>query len=250
MPDALSIPRGPDRGFQGILLDLFGTLIPSGDQATRVRRLAEMAEILEVDPAAFPERWLDRFDERTQGTLGTLEETILRLAQSLGGHPSADQVRQSAEIRLEYTRQLLASCGPSLPGLDALRSAGFRLALVTNTSEETVRLWAGSPLASRMDATVFSCSEHLAKPDPRIYRLALARLGLEASECAFVGDGGNHELTGAKEVGLTAFLYRFPDEREETAFRIDSEPDWAGGKLRTLDELIRFRPAPGVRDAA
>ena len=228
-----------------ILLDLFGTLIPNGDRASRVRSLAEMAEVLGVDPARFPERWLDYFVERTLGSLGTLEETIAHIAASVGGHPSDEQIRAAGEIRLEFTRRLLAACGPSLAPLDSLRAAGFRLVLVSNTSEETVRLWADFPLASRMDATVFSCSEHLAKPDPRIYRVALDRLRLDATQCAFVGDGGSHELSGAERVGLRAFFFAFPDQPDGSAFRIDSDEDWPGETLESLDQLLRFRPGRG-----
>ena len=40
-----------------------------------------------------------------------------------------------------------------------------------------------------IDEPVFSCVVGLCKPDPRIYRLALERLSVQAEESLFVGDG-------------------------------------------------------------
>ena len=48
------------------------------------------------------------------------------------------------------------------------------------------------------------------KPDARIYEAALSGLGLEASECLFVGDGQNDELAGAERVGMTPVLLESP----------------------------------------
>jgi len=53
---------------------------------------------------------------------------------------------------------------------------------------------------------VFSCEVGLAKPDPAIYHLAAARLGVEPAECLFVGDGGSDELSGAGAAAMTPVL--------------------------------------------
>jgi putative hydrolase of the HAD superfamily len=46
-----------------------------------------------------------------------------------------------------------------------------------------------------------------AKPEAEIYHACLQSLGLGASDCIFVGDGGSDELAGAKAVGLrTVFV--------------------------------------------
>lgn len=239
MPDAR--PR-----FEAILLDLFGTLIPTGSRASRAQHLGEMARVLEVDSVAFAYEWLESFDARARGIRGSLEESIGTVASLLGGRPTPGQVQRAAAIRLDASRRLLTSCGPSLAGLDALRNAGCRLAVVSDTSDETPRLWSVSPLASRIDVTVFSCLEGVRKPDPRIYRLALGRLGLSVGTCAFVGDGGSHELTGAEAIGLPAYQYRFPGEAEDSAYRLDADEGWSGTKLSDLRELLHLAPAkPG-----
>ena len=229
------------RRFEGILIDLWGTLLPFGDEDTRGQSLEEMARVLNVDPATFVRDWTDSIAERCVRSHGSLEQTIERLAISQGIRPSPDAVSRALEIRMEFSRALHDRVGPSLAALDALRAAGFRLAVVSDSTEETVRLWSQSTLAPRFDATVFSFVEDTCKPDARMYRAALKRLGLRPERCAYVGDGGSRELTGAEAVGLSAFKYRFPDGQQD-APRWDEDTNWSGTRLADLRELLRFAP--------
>ncbi len=241
-------PSGRARSppFSGVLLDLYGTLVPTGSKSERMPHLFEMAKALGVSPSAFEQRWTETFDERARGAFGPTAETLERLARELGAYPSGEGIDRAVRVRQEFTREILRSSDPLLPDLDVLRKAGLRLALVTDTSEETPRLWRETPLSRRFDATVFSCEEGFRKPDPRMYATALRRLDLSARECAYVGDGGSRELTGARAVGLSPFLYRFPGEDPGSAFRIDAEEDWGGPRLATLRDLLQVtttRPA-------
>ncbi len=210
-----------------------------------------MARILEVDPVVFESDWAETFGQRVSGQLGSLEETIRRISGRQGIEPSSERVRRALETRLAFTKAHLESCGPVLPQLDALRTAGVRLAIVSDTSEETPRLWPSIALGSRFEAAVFSCEEGICKPDPRMYYLALQRLGLPAERCAFVGDGGSHELTGATAVGLAAFLYRFPGETASPDSRYFPDTAWKGAPLPDLRDLLVERPVglSGIQEA-
>jgi putative hydrolase of the HAD superfamily len=224
--------------FEGVLIDLFGTLVPASPRLSRTPHLQQMARALHADPDIFERDWSESFGDRVSGRLGTLEETIRRLAGRQGIEPAPLEVQRALEARLAFTRSSLESCGPVLPGLDALRAAGVRLAVVSDASEEPARLWPSTPLGSRIDITVFSCFEGCCKPDPRMYRTALERLDLPAGRCAFVGDGGSRELTGAGAVGLAAFLYRFPEDPPNLDSRYDPDIEWKGTVLKDLRELL------------
>lgn len=232
----------PDRRhFGGILLDLWGTLLPFTDEAARKQNLSEMALILGVDPTRFTTLWIDSIGERCLGSLGSLEATVERFAVELGGRPSSDAIRQAVRRRMEFSKTMHDIVDPILPSLDALQRAGFRLAIVSDSTEETVRLWTETRLFPRFELAVFSFVEGTCKPDPRMYSRALDGLGLAPTACAYVGDGGSRELTGAESVGLAAFQYRFPDQNRN-APRFDEDVNWKGTQLRDLRELLPFAP--------
>jgi putative hydrolase of the HAD superfamily len=56
------------------------------------------------------------------------------------------------------------------------------------------------------DAIVYSAEEGVCKPDPEIYRRALARLGVAPHEATFVDDRLKN-VEGARELGIHAFQY-------------------------------------------
>ena len=71
------------------------------------------------------------------------------------------------------------------------------------------------------------------KPNPGIYRLACERLGVEPSDCLFIGDGGSGELTGATNVGMDAVLIRAPDDTEN-----GNREDWQGIRISSVEEVL------------
>ena len=117
----------------------------------------------------------------------------------------------------------------AVPTLEALRRRGQKVGLITVCSQEVADIWDETPFAGLFDATVFSASVGLAKPDPQIYELACEQLGVEPADCLFVGDGANDELPGAERAGMTALQLRAPGEAltpdgEGVAGRVDRAP--------------------------
>ncbi|HEX6022616.1 MAG TPA: HAD family phosphatase [Solirubrobacter sp.] len=104
-------------------------------------------------------------------------------------------------------RRLTADLRPDPAMRDAVRryrDAGIRTALVSNS-------WRRDDYADldAFDVTVLSQEVGVRKPDERIYRIALDRLGLPAERCVFVDDlGGN--LKPAKALGMTTIRHEIP----------------------------------------
>jgi putative hydrolase of the HAD superfamily len=59
------------------------------------------------------------------------------------------------------------------------------------------------PIADAFDVLVISAEEKIAKPDPRLYRLALDRLEVEAAEAIFLDDFSEN-IHAADQLGLHA----------------------------------------------
>lgn len=100
--------------------------------------------------------------------------------------------------------------------LDRLAGRGHPLYAITNWSAET---W---PDALRLHPRlgqvfrdiVVSGRERLLKPEPAIYRLLLARNGLEAAECLFIDDNPAN-VDGARGVGMDAVRFTGPAALED-----------------------------------
>jgi putative hydrolase of the HAD superfamily len=193
-----------------ILFDLFFTLIdPLKD---RLFQESEYA-VLQVERGEF-EGWNEiDYDMRASGKIRGPYEVFRHIVR--GQAIDEALLLRAAHARMERIRRAL--CGveeQKLALLKKLRDLGFRIGLVSNADDMDIHHWQSSPLRSCFDQTIFSCEVGLLKPDPRIYRLALERLGLEAARpgeklsprCFYVGDGGHEELRGAGEAGMTTAL--------------------------------------------
>lgn len=112
-----------------------------------------------------------------------------------------------AAYRVRYPMSLT---GP-VPGMTALvgelRAAGLRLVGLTNWSAE---MWPhavpAAPVIGTLDGVVVSGIEGVAKPDPRIFRLAAARHRLEPARTLFVDDHGPH-VDAALALGFQAVTF-------------------------------------------
>ncbi|HEX5529359.1 MAG TPA: HAD-IA family hydrolase [Methylomirabilota bacterium] len=94
------------------------------------------------------------------------------------------------------------------------RAAGGRTAFLSSSGPEVMaRVRADHSLETRFDAVVISCEVGLAKPDPRIFRLCLERLGLSAGAALFVDDRADN-VQAAAGVGLRTLRFEGPDALE------------------------------------
>ena len=66
-------------------------------------------------------------------------------------------------------------------------------------------------IASAFDEVIISAEVGLAKPDHRIFQLALNRLGVDAGEAVFVDDFSEN-IDGARWLGLHAVQFSSPDQ--------------------------------------
>ena len=95
--------------------------------------------------------------------------------------------------------------------LQTLRQRGIRLGVITNGGvERQQRKLELLGISSWFDAIVISEAEGVRKPDPEIFRRALARCSVESSEAIFVGDHPDADIGGALNAGLRAVWKSVP----------------------------------------
>ena len=96
---------------------------------------------------------------------------------------------------------------PEVPdALARLRARGARLAVVSNWDVSLHDVLERTGLRSLVDAVVISAELGAAKPDPAIFRAALARLGAAPGDALHVGDSVEHDVAGARAAGIEAVL--------------------------------------------
>jgi len=99
----------------------------------------------------------------------------------------------------------------TVPTLKELRSKGFKIGLVSNTSwgspailwrEELDRLG----LSRMVDGAVFCRDVGWRKPAKQIFEFALQKFNTTPQDCVFVGDNPRWDLMGPEAVGIAAIL--------------------------------------------
>jgi putative hydrolase of the HAD superfamily len=109
---------------------------------------------------------------------------------------------------LEADAAAWSQCEPALVDwLPALRAAGLRTALLSNMPREQ---WSGLaphfPWLEHCDEVTLSFELRTAKPDERMYRHCLERLGVEPQRAVFVDDRSEN-VDAARALGMHAFRY-------------------------------------------
>jgi len=113
--------------------------------------------------------------------------------------------------------------------LRGLRARGIATGVVSNFDRRLPAVLAGLELSPLLDTVVLPSDAGVMKPDPRIFVLALERLGIPAAHSVFVGDQAVPDMAGARAAGLRAVdvaslatLCELPD-RLGALFPIDPE---------------------------
>lgn len=65
-------------------------------------------------------------------------------------------------------------------------------------------------VAELFDVIVVSADDGWRKPSPRIFKKALQLMRISASQTVYVGDELDHDVEGAKKVGLHTILLKRP----------------------------------------
>jgi putative hydrolase of the HAD superfamily len=177
------------------------------------------------------------FADRSGITLASMGEAFTAFAEQHGVHPLHElecgrmteeafvgglglALREVAgrEVVLVGFADLLGDLLPNEPMISlmaSLRAEGFRMALLTNNVREWSARWrAMAPIDDIFEVVVDSAFVGMRKPEPEIYELTCARLGVAAEECLFVDDREDN-CAGALAVGMSAVRYR--DVEQATA---------------------------------
>jgi putative hydrolase of the HAD superfamily len=144
-------------------------------------------------------------------------ERMLTLVGSGGAGQAAAVAGHFVRVAFEHLRSNAA--------LLVREHSRFRFAVVSNFTANLPLILGETGLTHVFDAVVCSAIEQVKKPDPSIFRLALARLGVGAGESAMVGDSLGNDIVPAKELGLTTVWLR-------------GDRNFSGGQASAADHVV------------
>jgi putative hydrolase of the HAD superfamily len=194
--------------YDAVLLDAFGTLITLDRPAQRLRASLRSRLAIEVDEprAAHAMRVEIGHYARHCRTVGDRDALAALRLECAGIVDRELELQVGAERMLAVLADAIAPRPyPDVaPALGGLERRGVAVAVVSNgdcSLAETLRA-AGLGIELVFD----SATSGSAKPDPGIFRQALARLGVAAARALHVGDDERTDLAGARAAGIDAVL--------------------------------------------
>lgn len=111
------------------------------------------------------------------------------------------------EWQTQWERMLGEAIEESVTLLADLRTAGYRVAALTNWSAETFPVArARFPFLGWFEDVIISGVERLAKPEPEIFEIALRRTGFVAETTVFIDDN-QPNVTAAASLGMRTILF-------------------------------------------
>ncbi|AZI42063.1 HAD family hydrolase [Deinococcus psychrotolerans] len=181
--------------FRAVIFDLDGTLHD---------RSATLAEYLpgHVERFDLPSGYAERFTELDDFGYCPKPEVFAALVAEY--QLSHDPAALLADFREHKPLAVKLMVGAH-EVLAELRRRGLKIGVLTNgrtAMQHTVMERLG--LLPLVDDLIISGAAGIAKPDPRIYELALERLGVPAGKTLFVGDSPRNDIAGPQAAGMRA----------------------------------------------
>jgi HAD superfamily hydrolase (TIGR01662 family) len=164
------------------------------------------------------------YADREKGTIEKTTPVALRELLAQAGFPNVDEstIRAAIDAMYSVTQQNWYLEEDALPTLDILTQRGYRLGIISNTSDDknVQQLIDRHGLRHYFDHIVTSAGCGVRKPDPRIFQIALDHFQTRPEAAVMIGDTLEADILGANQMGIySIWLTRratIPDEEELT----------------------------------
>lgn len=180
-----------------------------------------------------------RVRETVEGSAVTFEQFYARMLEYARLQTRSYQAAAD-DFRLEKTpwRSQEERLYPEADELLAALSGKYRLGIIANQSPGAEKRLEGWGIRHYFSVIACSAEEGVAKPNPEIFRRALARAGCPPQRAAMIGDRLDNDIAPAKALGMTAIWVRqgigVSSEEREAA----TAPDFTVNALRDLREIL------------
>jgi len=219
-----------DPSVRAITFDFWDTLVRSDTMAFRVaRRLSITEELAEHGFTAEHDAIEAAFDHASglfDAAWSTNEQftghhAVEAVLDMLGHSPPAEVRQRIVDAYVGAGRDVDIDLADNIGDtLEALKAAGLRIGIICDvalTPSTTLRhLLDRHGLLGYFDHWSFSDDVGVYKPDPMIFRHALAGLGdIDPASAAHIGDLRRTDVAGARAMGMVALRYRGANDDDD-----------------------------------
>ncbi|MFQ5802423.1 MAG: HAD family hydrolase [Candidatus Methylomirabilales bacterium] len=172
-------------------------------------------------------------DDALVGTIPStfsFRDTVARLAEGVTHGLGLRDPMLGERIAKRFLDEALERLGASAQLLNELNQR-YRLGIVSNFYGNLATVCDEVGLSPFLTVVVDSTHVGCLKPDPQIFRVALAGLKAEPAETVFVGDSLPRDMAGARGVGM-AHIWLTPETSPEPGVCCPNDP-----VVHTLDGL-------------
>ncbi len=236
---------------KAILFDMGGTLLyPSEtDELMRKEYLNRIKILLDANHSedelyAMLSRRYNAYKEWAEKTSREIPEEDIWTQWMLPDWPE-ERVRRLA-VQLNYwfraARRLFLVPPDMQLTLNELVRRGYRLGLVSNTTSRTegIHVLESHGLLPHFETIILSTLCGIRKPDPAIFHLALAELGILPEEAAYIGDRPDRDVAGARQAGIPkTVIIRLVEPFQLGSMPVEMRPDHL---ILALSELLVIFP--------
>ena len=235
-----------------VFFDLGSTLVFSKDPWPPFYERADRALVevlnragIEVDPASFCIEFggfiRSYYEKRIEDNLEQTTFTVLRAVLSRKNFRSVPDLVLRAALDAMYgvTQQNWYLEEDAISTLEILKSRGYRLGLISNTSDDNnvqgiINRWG---VRSFFETIITSAALGIRKPDAHIFRVALDRLRVQPEAAVMVGDTLEADVLGANQSGIySIWITRRVQDPEEGVLAI--QPQAVVTALHQIPDLI------------
>lgn len=189
---------------------------PSGKQSTAKAIIFDFFGVIRTDAYI---AWLQKnhiphegayFDASYQQDIGksTNEEFFRRLSELQGRSVTKEEMDVGAIV------------DEAVVTIVKTLKQRYKLALLSNSAGSVRRLLKENNLEQYFDEVIISSEVGMVKPSPEIFKLALNRLGVTASETVFIDDNSNH-VQAAEKLGIKSIWFKSAEQLKEKLHNLD-----------------------------
>jgi beta-phosphoglucomutase len=187
----------------------------------------------------FAELGVQFTDDQFRQTFGRTNRDIF--AELYPGEMTDERSRELGDLKEQYYREIISRDFTPLPGavelIDALHSAGFKLAVGSSGPPENIALTLEKlGRADRFSAAATGADVQRGKPDPQVFQLAGQRLGVPPQRCAVIEDAAPG-VEAANRAGMTSIAVLGTITRDKLAHAklvVDTLKELSPEKIATL----------------